>query len=380
MKKYALAFCFVLLSVCIFAQENQVPAIKIYLEDAENGKNVKDAKVTLEGFGLPDITAEYNKKDKSYYFNEIPLRYNTVMTYHEKYNEKGFQNVEGLPNELKFRLFKPIKVSYGFEFFWFHYFPEKSYVEDPYKLSISLNDNDMNYNSLRAYISKKIKELNLEMELVNPFWEESKIMKYSLTFPNQKEAYPLLSSKNTNVIDHEYVFPLKGGVSSIFPEREYSNTSKDICFIVRKKDGSKFKRFNDPIIKKLKEENFNVSAIVLNKITGYDNARTKLEKRDRFSKKFNLKHDVDSSKVFFYNLYNQKPIRLFFWKRRSRVSIMEPDQFPQLPLFFLISNDNLDIPEYRPNTEGVEFQKIPIQDKALGLGILDQYGYYLNAK
>ena len=376
MKKHFTALCFTIVSFCIFAQQKQIPALNIYLEDGENGKNINNAKVTLEGFELPEIIAKFNAKEKKYYFNEIPAGYNTVMAYHKKYNEKGFQNLNGLPNELKLKLFNPVKVSYSFDFFWYHYFPHKSYIEDPYKISIS--SHDMSYTIFREFIIAKIKELNLEIELVNPFWEESKIAVNSFTFPNQKEAYPELSLKDSDATNSEYVFPLKSGVSNIFPDRNYSNKPKDICFIVRKKDGSKFKRFNDPIIKKLKEENFDVSAIVLNKITGTDNIYTKIKKRDRFNKKFNLKHDIDSSKVFFYNLSFRKAPKLFFWKHRVRFGIIEPGQFPQLPSFFLIANDDLDIPEYRPKTEAVQFQSIPMQDKAIGLGIVDQYEYYLN--
>ncbi|MCV2485053.1 hypothetical protein OD917_08975 [Flavobacterium sp. SH_e] len=378
MKKHFVALCFILLSVCIFAQQKQVPAIKIYLEDAETLKNINDAKVTLEGFDLPIIFAKYNKEDKSYYFNEIPAGYNTVMAYHEKYNEKGFQNVLGLPNELKFKLFNPIKVSYGFEFFWFPYFPQKSYVEDPYKISIS-TDVEMNYNAFREYIAVKIKELNLEIELVNPLWEDSKIQKNSFTFPNQKEAYPLINLKKNKLTDSEYVFPLKSGVSNIFPDRIYSNTTSDICFIARKKDGSKFKRFNDPIIKKLKDENFNIAAIVINKIGAGDGVHTKMKTRDRLNKKFYMQHKIDSSKVFFYDLsvYKTTP-KLFFWKHRAPLGLIDLDQFPQLPYFFLISNNKLDIPEQRSNFKEQQFQSIPVQDKAIGLGIVDQYEYYLN--
>ena len=80
------------------------PALKVYLEDAYNGKNIKDAKVTLEGFEIPPITGKYNKKGKYYYFNVIPKDYNTVMAYHEKYNEKGFQDLNKLTDEIILKL------------------------------------------------------------------------------------------------------------------------------------------------------------------------------------------------------------------------------------------------------------------------------------
>ena len=101
---------FTLLSFCVLAQKKEAYAIKIQLEDAETGKNIDDAKVTLEGFEIPALTAKYDKQEKVYYFDEIPNGYNTIMAYHKKYNEKGFQNIQGLPKELKLSLYAPYRI------------------------------------------------------------------------------------------------------------------------------------------------------------------------------------------------------------------------------------------------------------------------------
>lgn len=124
MKKLTILY-FTLLSFCALAQTKTAHVIKIYLEDSKTGKNISNAKVTLEGFEIPAITAKYDKKEKTYYFDKIPKDYNTIMAYHEKYNEKGFQNTKGLPKNLKLKLDAPYRVR----------IPNDSlnyYKEDPY--------------------------------------------------------------------------------------------------------------------------------------------------------------------------------------------------------------------------------------------------------
>lgn len=377
MAKYFHLLYFTFLTVSLFAQESQIPALTIYLEDAENGKNINNAKVTLEGFELPEITAKYNTKQQNYYFNEIPSGYTTVMTYHKKYNEKGFQNTTGLPKELKFKLFDPLNVSYGFDFFEDNLSIKNTYVEDPYKISVS-STNEMTYNLFKTYITSKIKELNLEIELVNPYWEVDKIEENPF-FPDQKEAYPTLTVKETDKLSPEYLFPLKSGITNIFPDRKYSNKSGDIFFMVRKKDGSKFKRFNDPVIQKLKEEKLNVYAVVLNKRNGADLINN-LKIRDRSNAKFNSEHKIDSSKVFFYDsgFRNYKKSIFSFLKKKNQMILMEPNQYPQFPSFFLLRNDDYEIPRFRREIQNQYGQPIPPQDLSVGLGILDEYDYYLN--
>lgn len=376
MAKYFPVLYFTLLSISLFAQENEIPAIKIYLEDGKSGKNIDNAKVTLEGFELPALTAKYNHKEQNYYFNEIPSGYTTVMAYHKKYNEKGFQNTTGLPKELKFKLFEPLNVLYPFDFFDDNLPYKNTYVEDPYKISVSAN-NEMSYTLFKTFITSKIKELNLEIELVNPYWEINKIEKYSF-YSDQKEAYPALTVKETDNLGPQHLFALKGGVINFFPDRKYSNKPGDICFLLRKKDGSKFKRFNDPVIKKLKDEKLKVYAVVLNKKNGSD-FKNDFKIRDRSNAKFNSAHKTDSSRIFFYNPYfrNHKKSVFGFLKNKN-LTIIEPEQYPEFPSFFLLRNDDYEIPRFRFDIQNQEGQPIPAQDRSLGLGILDMYEYYLN--
>lgn len=191
---------FTLFSFCVLAQKKEAPVIKIYLEDAETGKNIPDAKVTLEGFEIPAITGKYDKVGKYYYFTEIPVGYNTIMAYHKKYNEKGFQNMKGLPKELKLKLYTPYRVR----------IPNDSlnyYKEDPSKLTIIMNDTLYRSNKRDNYL----------------FF----VKRYF------KEHYPTL-----------VVHPVMGSIFPLF----------DFSFYVMKKNSNPFKRFNDPVIKKLEDD------------------------------------------------------------------------------------------------------------------------------
>jgi hypothetical protein len=199
--KQLLTFLFTVISFYVSAQEQVASSIKIYLEDAETLKNIDDAKVTLEGFKIPSITGQYNKKGKYYYFNKIPSGYNTIMAYHKNYNEKGFQNISELPKELRLGLQLPYRVRIPGDSINF-------YKEDDYHIRLLFNDTilntlktclDFNSKSLcfaKEYIAKFHKNLVIKDELNIGFW----------------------------------------GINTI---------------TVKKKDKTKFKRFNDPTVKKL---------------------------------------------------------------------------------------------------------------------------------
>jgi len=117
------------------------------------------------GFEIPAIKAQYNKKEKYYYFTEIPKNYNTVMVYHKKYNEKGFQDMNGLPKELKFKLHEPLQNYYDFDYETSDEQPNKKfynyYVEDPYKIVLRPKVK-MNYNDFRNYIYTFIQDNNID--------------------------------------------------------------------------------------------------------------------------------------------------------------------------------------------------------------------------
>lgn len=192
---------FALLSFCISAQEKATHAIKIYVEDAETGKNIDDTKVTLEGFEIPAITGQYDKKGKYYYFDKIPAGYNTIMAYHKKYNEKGFQNVAGLPKEMKLQLHTPFRVKISDD-------TTNFYKEDDSRIYILFNDPIL--NTLKSCPDFDSRSLCFAKEYITKFYKNL-IVKDELSF----------------------------GAWSL----------KTIA--VEKKNKKKFKRFNDPVIKKI---------------------------------------------------------------------------------------------------------------------------------
>lgn len=407
---------FTILLILVFSVLQAQHAIKVYVTDAITGKNVKKAKVTLESFEIPEIVGKYNRKEKCYYFDTIPAGYNTVMAYHKKYNEKGFQKVDGLPMELKLglkskknnflmlpdTLFSEEKKELVRRFNYKEY-----YIEDPYKIVIDI-DSKMNYEDKKLYLSNLIKDQNIEVEMINPFYEKDK-MNYSVDYnvlntciKSQDEAYPSTLAYDSKGIKYFQLLPLLSGLNTIdvlFLNKNYSDISKEVCFILRKKDKLKFKRFNDPIIKKLKESNLNICSIVLYKRS--ENIEpilfTKNKIRDKLNNEFNLKYKIDSSKVFFYDNRIRNKSKREIKKENSKQTIIEPSDPNKIPYFILIKNDKYYISNgylkelneetfYQSREEQIEFikynvnMKIPIQENSIGLGLLDQYEYYSNKK
>jgi hypothetical protein len=370
-------------------QGQTVPAIKIYLEDAENGKNISDAKVTLEGFEIPAIVGQYNKKEKYYFFNQIPPGYNTIMAYHKKYNEKGFQDVSALPKELKLKLYDPLNVSYSFNDDPYAENTQSIYVEDPYKFAI-FSDSILDYNIFKDYLIKEIDKLDLEIEIVNPYWElqKRKNIPYLLrihTF-NPKVSYPEVKTFGWLEHDDDFILPLKRGYSTAeFYNSDVSRsiTGYDVAFYFRKKTGKKFKRFNDPILKKIRTIKGIISSSVIidkfyfkdeNENRRYKNSLTrKLDKRNRIK-------GIDSSKVFFY--YNFISIDQRKNPKSDRLGLMNITKYgPNNNEILILYQKNIYKALLGDNSNRYyKLEKFSDCKKELfyieagtGLGILDQY-------
>ena len=367
----------------------QNPAIKIYVADAENSKNISNAKVCLEGFEIHAIKAQYNKKEKYYYFTEIPKNYNTVMVYHKKYNEKGFQDMNGLPKELKFKLHEPLQNYYDFDYETSNEQPNKKfynyYVEDPFKIVIRPKK-EMSYNDFRNYIYSYINENNIEIEPVNPVWERYKLEN---NIKENLEPYPLYNDlylPNEDFYKDEFtIFPIAyyrsyNGHADVKP---VSNNSKFITLFFRKKNKEKFKRFNDEIINQLsKNSEINILSVIIplgnyleNGITFYYN--TKRDHEIKYiinqNKIFNKKYKPDFTKVF--------PIDVFVVEELRHITRMEPANrtpdkiydlfnynkfyFPYVNYAYKEENNNRDASDY-------EFSS------SIGLGVLDILEYYPN--
>lgn len=402
--------CSLVFTIKLHAQE-----IKIYVSDVETGKNVPNAKVCLEGFEIPAIKMLYDKKGKYYYANKIPVNYNTVMVYHQKYNEKGFQDIKNLPTELFFQLHKPFQNYYEFENCNDNQSAYKSiYIEDQFKIAL-VPKQTTNYNVAKDKIIELIKDTSLlTIELVNPYWElkkrigqyEGKLSKkkdYFFTFqdfPNPKiytsfEPYPFLNAKNFYGNDFfseeskDYgkadIFPTKYGFSSdevVYSMHKnvsnYNVTLNDIVFFIRKKNGDKFKRFNDEIINRIsKSKDFDILFIVYNKA---EEKPAKTSKQTTFRDLQNIKYNsffkIDSSKMFFYNPYLPDRIKpndgeVYLKKTYQLVgrNSLVPNTLYQSSQKQLKINDDIC---GKPQTNFLKYEN------SIGLGILDLYEYYYN--
>ena len=307
-----LVFCY-FCNVSGYSQNKNEAAIKIYLTDAENGKVVKNARVTLEGFEIPPIEGKYDKKGKYYYFTEIPEGYNTVMSYHKDYNEKGFQNTDGLPKEVRLKLYDPLNVSYEISSFRDsmyiqhrnRYISSKYfrdiYIEDPYKIAITIFRKDCDE------LLKLINGFGLDLEPINPY------------------SVDLTYKCDSIYVNPAYNYPIAEGCSAL--------ESKQYIYIpvlfFQKKNGQRFKRFNDPILAKLRDNQIFAQSIVYHKI------------------------DYRGSRRYNKNIYNLKSYydRIFF----ALIAI-----------------------EYKKKYEtGIDyFDSKLINIKSLGLGLLDQCEYF----
>ncbi|MFD2602546.1 hypothetical protein [Flavobacterium suzhouense] len=378
--KALLLFC-CFWNLTAFSQNDNKAVLKVYLTDAETGKSVKKAHVTLEGFEIPQIDGKYDKKGNYYYFSEIPKGYNTVMSYHKDYNEKGFQDLNELPKEINLNLFKKEFITYNFiqqdsisvqnkkiKFL------KESYIEDYYKIAVSPKTN-MSYKAFIQFLQNMISNLNLNISLVNPFFEMDLIERHDLNDKNHN-GYPRevqLSDK-----PESFNLPLKDGYSTILYKKGKIEWS-DVCFIVRKNDGSAFKRFNDPTIKSL-SNHVNIFGILLNKKNSIDilnNNGNDFSIRDKENKIFNRKNGIDSSKVFYYN-NNLRNYSKRTERNRTRFYIYEPTTSDDVPTFILVKNNNLVVPNELPikPDELNDDIKISKPDASIGLGILDLYEYY----
>jgi hypothetical protein len=175
---------FTLLSLCVFAQKKEACAIKIYLEDAETGKNIDDAKVTLEGFEIPAINAKYDKKERVYYLkNKDYSKYRLIYIDHKNKEPQVFKKVKLFPAELTFKLFEKrtiIDTWTNYRKIWVNdtihkegnYVKEDSIIDVIYKTSWTLdhhktlillkNSSNLTYSEIKAKIDSLVEPYGLE--------------------------------------------------------------------------------------------------------------------------------------------------------------------------------------------------------------------------
>jgi len=277
-----LFFLILFKSLTVAGQQNSI-ALKVYLEDAYTGKNIKDAKVTLEGFGVSDIVSKYNSKEDFYYFDEIPYQYNTIMAYHKNYNEKGFLYVQGSPGIVKLKLHDPRCVSYDFE--------------TPVYTSI-----DSNYKKMNGYIKKlerkiEIGERDINLPTFKYLYQEDPYHIAIITKMNgaqflndtvKKSIKQLSLVISSSIIDPDNRICRCFGINNYY-RNLYSDQDIDYAdgkiyrgcdnelgwgspyrvFFLNKQNGQKFSRFNSPEIKQLRELGFTVAALSYLRIEYY---------------------------------------------------------------------------------------------------------------
>lgn len=94
-------FFFFYSMLCLPQESN---SIAIYLKDVCQQKNVRHAKVTLEGYRKQAIFAKYNRTKKYYYFESIPKEYNTIFVTHNNFETEGFKMNDGFPKKINLQL------------------------------------------------------------------------------------------------------------------------------------------------------------------------------------------------------------------------------------------------------------------------------------
>lgn len=374
----------IFLSIYFFAF-SQEPAIKIFLEDGFSHKNLKNAKVTLEGFELPQIIGKYNKTEQYYYFDSIPNGYNTVMAYHKKYNEKGFQEINEMPHEILLKLYPEYNISY--EFLKKKYPSEIAnnskngygkiikdeglftdvYVEDPNKILI-VSMKEGSYRTIRDTIYNIVKPLGLIP--INPYLPDNPD---NLSLEN---LYPECPGNENGLINSEWLdenpdckyLPIRSNNLMNYIDfdcwcenKEYDYINKNAVFFYKKNDGSKFQKFNDPILNKLKDiDGVLVYTLVYEKLRYRGKDVYNFKKFQKIDKEFKerLKQNENSLYPTIYSSISMTSNQFKLKKVNEKITEYSTLLMPGGKL----SNNYIMIPIYFKGT--------------YGLGILDNMDFY----
>jgi hypothetical protein len=300
--------------------------IKVYVSDFESGKIIRNAVVNLEGYELPPIKAKYDKSKKCYYFDSVPSGYNTIMAFHQHYNEKGFQNNYKLPDDIYLRLSYKENVRYSF-------YPgtndekQNIYVEDPYKIALNVFSSDCT-RAIKLIDSLSL-EHSLDIETVNPY---NAYNEYRYDCPSYHKSMQ---------------YPTPEGIGSY----ELNDSPELISIFIRRKDGNKFKRYNDPIIKKLRDCNVMVMSIIYIKFFVSENAIYK-KRLSYKSDKINNIPDILKSKVILCKTINDTP------------------HYKYLPIMY---DANM---AWETNLGTKILDSKILSNNSLGLGVIDQLEYF----
>lgn len=368
---------FITVNAFAFSQET---AIKIYLEDGFSHKCVKNAKVTLEGFELPPIIGKYNKKGHFYYFDSIiPNGYNTVMAYHKKYNEKGFQEIGNMPNEILLKLYPEYNTSYDFLESKYRddiRLEKKNgnerliqnkgqfkdiYVEDLYKVLI-VSMKEGSYRTKRDTIYSIAKQLGLIP--VNPYIPNGH------SNMSLERLYPECLGDEFGYIYSEWLdenpdckyLPIRANYLEdyvdtvpgyVLPEE----INRYSIFIYKKKDGTKFQRFNDPVLKKLVEtEGILVYTLVYEKLRYRGKNDYNFKKFKKIDEEYQERLKLNENALYPTIYFNEKMM---------------------LKNHFKLEKGGIKIVWMPGSRLSEDFIMVPISFKgSYGLGVLDNMDYH----
>ena len=325
-----------------FGQAKDSIVLKVYLEDAYTNKNIKDGKVTLEGFEIPALMGKYDKKGEFYYFTEIPAGYNTVMAYHKKYNEKGFQDKSTLPSELHLNLYNPLNVAIEFPYpindndSFSKKYTNDYFLEDPYKIAVKVGS----VNNCKC-LDSIIKSNFLNVEIVDVLKQSNKTFFNLNEFKCDKSV--VFKRNNLNGYDLRQL--------DFHIDSNSCKMGENSILFIRKKDGSKFKRFNDLIIKKMRVSGLLINVVSYHRFSYHADIpyKPKYAKKDKIVSKNDMSYfaisDAKKSEVLFYGNY------------------------------FTIKTIHDDSPIRYVDKTIYELETLQYDD--LGLGIYDQYDYFI---
>jgi hypothetical protein len=181
--------------------QKTIHPLRVYITAAVTHDTLTDARVFLEALNKKPVKLAYSTKEHCYFGKETPIGYNTVMVYHDAYNEKGYQ-AEKLPDVLSFELYTPYRIPVKRDGYTDYYAEEKDKL-----LLFFAQDTDPDY---LMNMEAKMYEFEDYKSYINSHYPELKVIQ------SCQNGY--------------------AGPTSI---------------LVVKKNGDDFKRFNDPLIARI---------------------------------------------------------------------------------------------------------------------------------
>lgn len=329
--RYILYTTVILLHTLVYGQTD---GLRIYVSDIENGKNITDAKVTLEGFELPEIKAIYNTEGHYYYIDKLPEGYNTVMAYHKGYNEKGYQKTEGLSTEVNLRLHSSRNVFYDFEKpvlteISANYSRKNLYQKKLEKV-LSMNEDGISLPSFRYLYQEDFYHIAILSEIPTESFFNDGLKKVL----DNLSLEPSRTIVETGAGIMSRCFGVKSYGGSIYYDQNLyaSLDSANECdksmgfetayriYFFNKKNGEKLSRYNSVEIKKLREMGYTVAAITYRKIEYY--GKEKFNPDIFFNMQSTFFKDDYVPAVTDYFLFNlpQKPFQTLYSNLKDDMS------------------------------------------------------------